>query len=212
MEERSSSKAICVYCGANPGHNPLFLKQAKRLGEKIAQAGITLVYGGSSAGTMGALAEAALENKGSVIGVIAPEVLRRESAAEGLTELIITDSMFERKNKMIELSDGFIVLPGGAGTLEEFSDVLSRARLGTLNKPIGLVNTHGFYDHLMAQFEHMAAQGFLMPEYKEMLHISDDLDELVQFCITVFKTPHCLAPTKHTTLAPNVSNGEDTII
>lgn len=154
-------KAIAVYCGSGDGASPAYREGAARLGRELAKRQITLVYGGAKVGLMGAVANAVLEEGGQAIGVM-PRFLRdREIAHGGLTELILVDTMHERKAKMMELADGFIALPGGPGTLEELFEVFTWGRLELHRKPVGLLNLRGYYDPLLAMLETMEREGFL---------------------------------------------------
>jgi len=156
-------KAIAVYCGSGEGASPAYREAAIRLGRELAKRHITLVYGGARIGLMGAVADAVLERGGRAVGVL-PRFLRDREIAHGrLTELLLVDSMHERKAKMIELADGFIALPGGPGTLEEFFEALTWGRLELHRKPVGLLNTGGYYDPLLAMFERMEREGFMRP-------------------------------------------------
>lgn len=172
-------KSITVFCGASEGTAAVYRLTARVVGATLAARGIQVIYGGACIGVMGAVADAALEARGSVTGVI-PHFLRsREVAHYGLTDLIITDTMHQRKMKMQELCDGFIALPGGFGTLEELFEVLTWAQLGLHTKPIGLLNVDGYYNSLIAMANDMVSRGFLKPVYRNMLLISDDIDDLL---------------------------------
>lgn len=154
-------KAIAVFCGSGEGASPIYREGAARLGRELARRGIALVYGGANVGLMGAVADAVLERGGKAIGVL-PRFLRdREIAHDGLTELILVDSMHERKAKMGEMADGFIALPGGPGTLEEFFEVFTWGRLALHRKPVGLLNLGGYYDPLLAMLDRMEREGFM---------------------------------------------------
>lgn len=162
-------KRICVFCGASPGHDPRHAEAARALGRAIAARGLELVYGGGSVGLMGTVADAALSAGARVTGVI-PQVLQiRELAHRGLTDLRVVGSMHERKALMAELSDGFIALPGGMGTLEELSEVLTWAQLGLHARPVGLLDVGGYYRHLVAFFDQAVASGFLRPAHRAIL-------------------------------------------
>jgi len=173
-------KRICVFCGSSPGASDLYSEDAAKLGAQLAKEGITLVYGGSKVGIMGVVANAALQAGGEVIGVIPKMLMERELAHPGLTELIIVHSMHERKAKMEELSDGFVVLPGGPGTMEEFFEVYTWAQLGEHRKPIGMMNSNHYYDKLLAFFDHMIQEQFLKPEYRSMVIVDSDPEQLIQ--------------------------------
>jgi uncharacterized protein (TIGR00730 family) len=169
---------ICVYCGSSPGEDPIFVAQARHVGKTLAQSGIGIVYGGGRYGLMGMLADASLEAGGKVIGVI-PRALVAERAHQGLTELRVVGSMHERKALMAELSDAFIALPGGIGTLEELFEVWTWGQLGFHYKPCGLLNSGGYYRLLEQFLNHAAGQGFLLSEHRQMLLSADSIEELL---------------------------------
>jgi hypothetical protein len=172
-------KRIVVFCGSSGGHDPVFAGQAFQLGQYLAESGIELVYGGAKVGLMGAVADGALQGGGRVIGVL-PRFLRtKEVAHEHLSELILVDTMHERKLKMHELSDGVIALPGGYGTLEELFEMLTWGQLGLHAKPIGLLNIDGFYDDLVALADTMTRRGFLKEENRRMLLIDQNAEDLL---------------------------------
>jgi hypothetical protein len=172
-------KSITVFCGASGGNNDVYVSQARVLGEKLAERDIHLIYGGAVIGVMGAVADAALAAGGKVTGVI-PKFLRtKEVAHEGLSSLVLVDTMHERKMKMHELCDGIIALPGGFGTLEELFEVLTWAQLGLHKKPIGLLNTNGYYDSLIAMIQTMVDRGFLKEINQKMLIVSEDIEDLL---------------------------------
>jgi uncharacterized protein (TIGR00730 family) len=172
--------SIVVFCGSSEGNDPDILSSAYELGQTLATRNVTLVYGAAKIGVMGKLAQGALDYKGKVIGII-PDFLKiKEVYHTGLTELIVTDNMHERKLKMHELSDGIITLPGGYGTLEELFEIITWAQLGLHQKPIGILNTNGFYDDLLKMIRKMVDQGFLKVENYEMLLIDDSVDGLLE--------------------------------
>jgi uncharacterized protein (TIGR00730 family) len=171
---------ICVFCGSNEGNDTLIIDVSKSLGKKLAKNNITLVYGAAKIGVMGIVAKATLKKKGKVIGVI-PEFLKNKEVVHlGLTELITTENMHERKLKLHDLSDGFIALPGGVGTLEELFEIFTWLQLGLHSKPIGLLNINHFYDDLIGLLENMVRKGFLSMENYEMLLVDDDIDRLIE--------------------------------
>ncbi len=172
--------SIVVFCGSSEGHNSVYKETAAQLGTMLANRSIKVVYGGARVGIMGAVAEAALQNGGEVIGVIPYFLRTKEVAHEGVTELIQTNNMHERKLKMHELSDGIITLPGGWGTMEEVFEMLTWAQLGLHTKPVGLLNTNGYYNALIALCDHMVSEGFLPASIRKMLLSSDDPEELLQ--------------------------------
>ena len=167
-------KRICVYCGSNSGRRPEYTRAARRLGALLAEEGLGLVYGGASVGVMGAIANAALAGGAEVIGVIPRALATREVAHSGLSDLHLVESMHERKAKMAQLSDGFVALPGGWGTIEEIFEALTWAQLGLHRKPCGLLNVAGYYDHLGAFLEHAMTEAFVKPEYRPMILLEDD--------------------------------------
>ncbi len=152
---------ITVYCGASAGNNEIYRRRADQLGAWLAQQRCTLVYGGGRTGLMGVLADAVLRQGGSVIGVIPAFLKAREEAHPGLTQLVTVDTMAERKEKMLELGDSYVALPGGPGTLEEITEAISAARLGRHAKPCLLYNINGCYDYLESLLDHMVTAGFL---------------------------------------------------
>ncbi len=172
-------KRITVFCGSSSGSDAIFLTQATVLGQTLAKKNIELVYGGANVGLMGAVADGALKYGGKVIGVLPVFLQSKELAHTDLTELILVDTMHERKTKMNDLCDGVIALPGGFGTLEELFEMLTWAQLGLHKKPIGILNTNGFYDALLVLIQMMVDKGFLKPSNQEMLLISDTIDELL---------------------------------
>jgi len=162
-------RSICVFLGSNPGRQPAYLQAAQDLGAELARRGLTTVYGGSNVGLMGALADAALAAGGRVVGII-PEALRQKEVAHlGLTELRVVASMHERKALMAEMSDGFVALPGGLGTLEELCEVLTWAQLGFHTKPCGVLDVGGYYSALNSFLDHAVDQGFVVPAHRAML-------------------------------------------
>ncbi len=173
-------KSICVFCGSNNGNDPAVAKAASELGMLFARRGITMIYGAGKIGVMGSIAESALENGGKVVGVI-PEFLKlKEVVHLGLTELVTTENMHQRKMKMQEVSDGFIALPGGMGTLEELFEIVTWLQLGLHQKPIGVLNVNGFYDPLIVLLENMVEKGFISSNNYNLLLIDDNLDGLLQ--------------------------------
>ncbi|MEQ3656962.1 MAG: TIGR00730 family Rossman fold protein [Dokdonia sp.] len=181
-------QSICVFCGSSEGNDAHIVEQAQALGEVLAKRNITLVYGAAKIGVMGTVAQAALDQGGKVIGVI-PEFLKRKEVVHlGLTQLFTNQNMHERKMKMQELSDGFITLPGGFGTLEELFEILTWSQLGLHQKPIGILNTNGFYDDLLALLEHMVKRGFLRLANYELLLVDTTIEGLLDKMIA-FKAP-----------------------
>lgn len=167
-------KNICVYCGSSAGKRPEYTAAARALAEAMLERGIGLVYGGAQVGIMGEIADTVLKGQGEVIGIMPKSLAEREIYHTGLTRLEIVDSMHERKAMMAELSDGFIALPGGLGTLEEIFEVLTWAQLGFHKKPCALLNAFGYYDHLSAFLDHSVDQGFVNSPSRSMLMTEKD--------------------------------------
>jgi uncharacterized protein (TIGR00730 family) len=171
---------ICVFCGANAGRDPSHAVFASEVGEGLARRGVGLVYGGGRVGLMGAVADGALGAGGEVHGVIPQALVDRELAHRGVTELHVVDTLHARKARMAELSDAFVALPGGLGTLEELAEVLSWAQLGLHAKPVGLLDPNGYFEPLLAFLDHAVAEGFLAPQHRALLSVAQTLDELLE--------------------------------
>lgn len=171
---------VCVFCGSRPGRSPAYLETAKQLAAALVRRDIGIVYGGAGIGVMGALADAALEQGGQVTGVIPEQLMAREVSHEQLTELHIVESMHERKALMGSLSDGFIALPGGLGTLEEFFEVLTWNQLGIHAKPCGLLNIDGFYDSLTSFLDHTVCEEFVPEAHRSFLLVEREPDALLE--------------------------------
>ncbi|MFZ4863443.1 TIGR00730 family Rossman fold protein [Sphingobacterium sp. Mn56C] len=172
-------KSIAVFCASSEGNDRVYVTAAKQVGAFFAQNNIRLIYGGGNVGLMGAVADAVMENQGTVIGVIPYFLSDKEVGHTGITELINVDSMHQRKQKMSDLAEGFIALPGGFGTLEELFEIITWAQLGLHNKPVGILNTNGFYTTLIAFIDQMVESGLLKKENRAMLLVADTLDELL---------------------------------
>lgn len=172
-------KSICVYCGSSEGSDKDIISQAQVLGKTLAKRDITVVYGAAKIGIMGTVAQAALDQGGNVIGVIPKFLMIKEVVHTGLTELIVNDTMHERKMKLQALSDGFITLPGGFGTMEELFEVLTWSQLALHQKPVGLLNVNGFYDDLLSALKNMVDKGFLKQENFEILLVDTTVDGLL---------------------------------
>ena len=172
-------KSLCVYCGSNFNGNENVLKVIKDLAKTMATQNITLVFGGGSVGVMGVLANEVLERGGKAIGIIPQFLMDKEVGHMGLTELIITENMHQRKQKMIDLAEGFIILPGGFGTLEELFEVLTWLQLGLHAKPIGVLNIDGFYDPLFAQMDLMVKNNFVKQINRDLVYNEVDATVLV---------------------------------
>ncbi|RST76540.1 TIGR00730 family Rossman fold protein [Siminovitchia acidinfaciens] len=178
-------KTVAVFCGSRSGASDVYIEGAKAVGQELAKRNISLVYGAASVGIMGAVADSVLENGGHAIGVMPDFLQRKEIVHPGLSELIIVDSMHERKAKMADLADGFIALPGGPGTLEEFFEIYTWAQLGLHQKPCGLLNINHYYDPLITLYQHMLKEKFLDEKYRDMalvdVEISGLLDQFIAY-------------------------------
>lgn len=166
-------KRVCVFLGSSIGKNGRYVEAAVNLGRELAQRSITAVYGGTDVGLMAVLADSALNAGGEVVGVIPKKLVDKEIAHKGLTELIVVESMHERKAKMADLADGFVAMPGGLGTLEEIAEIATWAQLGIHHKPCGLLNIDSYYNYLNKFLDHTVKEGFLRKEFREMLMIAD---------------------------------------
>lgn len=172
-------KRVCVFCGSSAGDRPCFADAARQVGERLAMRGYDLVYGGGRVGLMGAVADAVLDRGGRVYGVIPEQLAVKELKHDGLTELRIVRSMHERKQAMADLADGFIALPGGFGTLDEFFEILTWGQLGVHTKPIGLLNVEGFFGTLLEFVQQLVDQQFVKEKYREILLDDVDIDRLL---------------------------------
>lgn len=172
-------KRVCVFCGSSPGINPVYMETARQVGRLLAERGMGLVYGGGSVGLMGAVADGALEAGGEVIGIIPEAMAGTEVAHYGLYDLRIVASMHERKAQMAELSDGFMALPGGIGTFEEFFEVLTWAQLRLHRKPCALLNVAGYYDPVLTLLDHAVAERFLRPQHRQTVLTDTDPSRLL---------------------------------
>lgn len=173
-------KRLAVYCGSATPADPVFIESARAVGRALADQGIGIVYGGGRLGLMGAVADAALEAGGDVIGVIPQALVAAEVAHRGLSELRVVATMHERKALFTDLSDGFLTLPGGTGTMDELWEAMSWAQLGYHAKPVGLLNIAGYYDGLVAFVETMAAVGFVRPQHRGLLIVEEALAPLLE--------------------------------
>lgn len=182
-------KSVCVYCGANFNGDPELLAAIRHLSKAMADNNINLVYGGGKVGVMGLIADAVLEMGGTATGVIPSFLMEKEVGHNGLTELIITENMHQRKQKMADISDGFLILPGGFGTLEEFFEVLTWLQLGLHHKPIGVLNVGGFYDHLFLQMDVMVERKFLKPANRALVFNEADPLQLLSMMDNFSATP-----------------------
>ncbi len=180
MKNNHSIKQITIFCGSSDGNLNSYQKEAYKLGATLAQNGIGVIYGGAKIGLMGAVAQGALHHAGHVTGIIPSFLCKKEVTHEGLSELIIVESMHARKMKMHDMCDGFIAMPGGIGTLEELFEILTWAQLGRHQKPIGILNTENYYDTLLHFMEEMIARNFVRPVNKELFIVERDIDILLQ--------------------------------
>lgn len=181
-------KSVCVYCGSSPGTDPAYAAAATQLGKTIAGRGIELVYGGGNVGLMGTVADAAVGAGGKVTGVIPKALEEKEVGHDGLTKLHVVADMHERKAMMADLSEGFIAMPGGLGTLEELFEALTWLQLGFHEKPCGVLNISGYYQSLLAFLDNAVEGGFVKPLHREMLLESDESEKLLD-ALESFKPP-----------------------
>ena len=173
-------KGISIFCGSSLDEDKEIIASAYHLGTYLAQKKVTLVYGGGKVGLMGQVAQGALDTGGQIIGVIPNFLKQKEVHHTGLSELILVETMHERKLKMHELSDGVIMLPGGFGTFEEFFEMLTWAQLGLHQNPIGILNVNGFYDPLIQMFENMVTHRFLKDDHKNMVLVDNNIERLLE--------------------------------
>jgi uncharacterized protein (TIGR00730 family) len=181
-------KRLAVYCGSATPADPVYIGTAQMVGRALAERGIGLVYGGGRLGLMGAVADAALDAGGEVIGVIPEALVGAEVAHKGCTELHVVPGMHERKRAFTDLSDGFVTIPGGVGTMDELWEAISWSQLGYHTKPVGVLNVAGFYDHLIAFNAHMIDVGFIRPQHAGIMIVETELDPLLDRMLAY--TPH----------------------
>ena len=170
---------ICVFCGSSMGKSSVYREAAEKVANYFADNDISLVYGGANVGIMKVLADIMLENKKEVIGVMPKTLVEKEVAYFGITEMIVVDTMAERKEKMLELSDGFIALPGGLGTLDELAEILIFNQLRISDKPMGILNINGYFDHLLKFMDHAVEEGYVRQEHRNNLIVADDIEDLL---------------------------------
>lgn len=180
FSEIENMKRICVYCGSNSGLHPAYKESADALARELVNHGIGLVYGGASVGIMGSIADTVLNNGGEAIGIMPQSLFEKEVSHSNLTELKIVGSMHERKALMAEISDGFIALPGGLGTLEELFETLTWSQLGFHKKPCGLLNTRNYFHHLTTFLDHTVSEGFVGKIHRDMLLIEQEPPKLLE--------------------------------
>jgi uncharacterized protein (TIGR00730 family) len=179
MAERQMNR-ICVFCGTNPGSRPAYGAAARKLGQILAESGIELVYGGASVGIMGELADSVQEHGGHVTGIIPQQLMEKEAAHTGIPNLIVVASMHQRKSQMADMSDGFIALPGGIGTLEGFFEILTWGQLGIHAKPSGILNVEGYFDNLTGFLDHAVQEGFLTEGHRHAIIVESDAARLLE--------------------------------
>ncbi|SFU80793.1 TIGR00730 family Rossman fold protein [Pseudoduganella namucuonensis] len=167
-------KSLCVYCGANAGVSPRYAEAARALARGMVEANLALVYGGGNVGLMGIIADEVLRLGGEATGVIPTALIEREVGHTGLTRQFIVKDMHERKAMMAQLSDGFVAMPGGMGTMEELFEMLTWSQLGIHAKPVGVLNVDGFYDSLVGFIHHATEQGFIRPQHAQMMKVESD--------------------------------------
>lgn len=180
METSGEMKRICVFCGTNPGSRPEYGAAARRLGKILAEQGVELVYGGASVGIMGQLADSVHEHGGHVTGIIPQQLVEKEAAHTGIANLIVVASMHQRKSQMADMSDGFIALPGGIGTLEGLFEILTWAQLGIHAKPSGILDVEGYFDGLTGFLDHAVREGFLTEAHRQAIIVESDPVRLLQ--------------------------------
>jgi uncharacterized protein (TIGR00730 family) len=180
MQRTIRMARLCIFCGAHAGTNALYRALARAVAQAVFDRGFGIVYGGGRVGLMGSLADAMLALGGEVIGVIPRYLAGDEIAHAGVSDLRVVDSMHERKALMADLSDGFIALPGGYGTMDEFHEILTWRQLHIHDKPIGLLNADGYYDHLLALYERMRSEGFVSPGGRELFVSSGAIEDLLR--------------------------------
>jgi len=170
---------ICVFCGSSTGKPEIYKNEAIKLAKYFVKNSISLVYGGANVGIMKILAETMLKSDKEVIGIMPKLLVEKEVAHFGITEMIVVNSMAERKEKMVEISDAFIALPGGFGTLDELSEILTFNQLRIIDKPLGILNVNGFFDKLLDFFDHAVAEGYVRAEHRNNIIVENDIDRLL---------------------------------
>lgn len=173
-------KSVTIFCGAKEGVNPIYKQQAQELVELLAERNICIITGGGNVGLMGAIADKAIELKAQIVGVIPQKLIDIEHVHTGISNMLTVSSMDERKKLMAEMSDAFIMLPGGFGSLDEYFDMLTLKQLEFHNKPTYVVNTNGYYDQMFALFKHMQSEGFLAADYEKWLFVADSPAQLLK--------------------------------
>jgi uncharacterized protein (TIGR00730 family) len=180
LAENFIMNSICVFCGSSMGVKPEYRLGALELGKVLLKRKIQLIYGGANVGLMQILADTVLGGGGEAIGIMPRILIEKEVAHNNLTQMHVVDSMSERKSLMVEMSDGFIAMPGGFGTLDELAEVITYNQLRLTDKPIGILNIAGYFDPLLSFFDHITDEGFLRPEHRQNLIVDDDIDKLIE--------------------------------
>jgi hypothetical protein len=173
-------KKVCVYCASSSKISKEHYNAADSLGKEFALHGITVIYGGGSVGSMGALANAVIQNNGNIIGVIPKFMMELEWGNKNITEMIVVETISERKKKLIESVDAVVALPGGTGTLEELAEIISMKKLGLFSNPIIILNTNGFYSHFLLFIEQMISDNFIRPEHKNLFEVANSPEEIIE--------------------------------
>ena len=176
-------KNISIFCGAHKGNNPKYAEEAKRVAENIAKKGINVVFGGGNVGLMKIISDTALDNGVEVLGISLKSLHALELANPRLKEIVVADTLLDRKDEFMSRSDAFVVLPGGVGSLDELAEIMASNQLGIINKPVGILNTEGYYDHLLSWFNKAVEEGFISPANLKELLVSDSPQELVEMVV-----------------------------
>jgi len=176
-------KNISIFCGAHEGKNPKYAQSAKIISEAIAKKGINVVFGGGNVGLMKIISDTALDNGVEVLGISLKSLHALELANPRLNEIVVTDTLLDRKDEFMSRSDAFIVLPGGVGSLDELAEIMASNQLGIINKPVGILNTEGYYDHLLKWFDKAVEEGFISSANLKELLVSDNPEELVELVV-----------------------------
>ena len=176
-------KNISIFCGAHEGNNPKYAVEAKKVAESIAKKGINVVFGGGNVGLMKIISDTALDNGVEVLGISLKSLHALELANPRLKEIVVTDTLLDRKDEFMSRSDAFVVLPGGVGSLDELAEIIASNQLGIINKPVGILNTEGYYDHLLSWFNKAVEEGFISPANLKELLVSDSPQELVEMVV-----------------------------
>ena len=177
-------KNISIFCGAHEGNNPKYAEEAKKISKSIAKKGINVVFGGGNVGLMKIISDTALDNGVDVLGISLKSLHALELANPRLKEIVVSDTLLDRKDEFMSRSDAFVVLPGGVGSLDELAEIMASNQLGIINKPVGILNTEGYYDHLLSWFNKAVEEGFISPANLKELLVSDSPEELVDMVVS----------------------------